>query len=94
MASRSERFHITNGPSKLDLMLSLVDGDSAHRRPVLFHVKKEEFWVSIDSLEREDGSGESWNFTGRGRRYGSMVEGPIRGYFSSRNRSGQMFVEY
>ena len=70
---------IMNGPSKWDLMLSLFHGNANRRESVSFVIghqssglyvpigeciEKGRVTVQIDSLQREDGSGETWNFTG------------------------------
>ncbi len=95
----AHRFEITNGPSKWDLMLSLLDGDSKNRREVVFVVHEgightEGMHVRIDTLEREDGSGESWNFKGRIpyilRDFIASTEKKIEGHFSTRTRKGHL----
>lgn len=70
MASQ-EQFQISNAPSKFDLMVSLMDnatGGMLHRRLVDFTVQDGTstltLKVFINGLEREDGSGENWNFKG------------------------------
>lgn len=66
----ASRFNVTNGPSKFDLTLALVDGDGNHRRRVLFSVKNSGANVChdlpfiIDEIGREDNSGESWLIRG------------------------------
>jgi len=86
---------IIDGPSKFDLMLSLFDGDIQHRRIAKFTLAGDaEIRVFVDSIEREDGSGESWNITGNihGRvistalmkAYGEKFEM----YFSTKKRKG------
>lgn len=88
MASQDKyAFQIIGGPSKFDLMVSLFEGNPQHRRTVAF--KLEGLWqdinVAITGVEQEDGSGESWNFSG-------WVMGEpkahVRGYYASRGRSG------
>lgn len=60
---------ILNGPSKWDIMLALFDNTARAVRTVKFTCDQtglptRDFEVSIDSVLREDGSGESWEFTG------------------------------
>ena len=65
---------ITDGPSKFDLMVSLMHGHSDRRQMVQFDLKPDEpvqagvvkvigvkMEFSINRIEREDGSGEKWN---------------------------------
>ncbi len=91
------RFNITNGPSKWDLMLALFDGDCHHKRMVRFSLKDlkrdpikdpeiPDLSFVINTLEREDGSGENWNF--EGYYPGSSQNGPCQGFFSIRTRTG------
>ncbi len=85
-------FKISGGPSKFDLMVSLFDGDSSNRRSVSFTVEEQTCEVTISTLSREDGSGESWNFSGFVR--GSIVSPGygIKGYYSSQRRCGHFEV--
>ena len=58
---------IKGGPSKWDLMLALFDGNTGGPRYLDFHLESGKLSgaVVVSSVEREDGSGESWNITGR-----------------------------
>ncbi len=66
--------NIINGPSKLDLIASLLFccNLKSQRHPVTFTVKqgdaepirKFDVVVNITSMQIEDGSGESWNLEG------------------------------
>lgn len=47
--------------------------------------------VSLNSLQREDGSGESWNFQGHVRHLGVYV-GEADGYFSTKHRRGAIHL--
>jgi len=86
-------YSIQNGPSKFDLMLSLFDGTSTNPRLVEFHVVREHsvsilvFSVLLVGVQREDGSGESWLFTGHhdGKR--------VKGYFSTKTRRGRVEIQ-
>jgi hypothetical protein len=63
---------IKNGPSKWSLILGFSDKIEGKRRSVRFMVDasncpkglEHEVNVVINQLEWEDGSGESWNFSG------------------------------
>jgi hypothetical protein len=90
------RFQIVGGPSKMDLMLALFDSSYDKPRPVNFSLIE---WpegqpasgtplhiqMHVTSVQKEDGSGESWN-----------VEAAARGpeskdytmYYSTRTRTG------
>ncbi len=83
---------ITNGPSKFDLMNALPDGDSKNRRTIKFTILEENGPnllpfisepITINRLEPEDGSGESWLFEGW---YGKNRE--VKGYFRTDERRG------
>lgn len=88
-----EPIHISNGPGKWDLMVSLFEGNPTHRRKVRFEIPNghrgneshTELDVAITLVAQEDGSGESWLF--EGYRNGS-VRGMIHGYYSTRTRTG------
>lgn len=54
---------IINGPSKFDLMQALFACKPTPIK-VTFHFPLTESSVTILSVEREDGSGESWNLRG------------------------------
>jgi hypothetical protein len=88
------RFVIVNGPSKFDLMVSLFDGDFQRRKEITFTVPTGValppmvVTATISGAEREDGSGESWNFR-------AMVFIPnhcswekATGYYSTKTRQG------
>lgn len=89
-------FNITDGPSKFDLMVALFDGDCRHRRMVRFSLEDPEASPKygdipdhefvINGFTREDGSGESWNFTGYYP--GSSQGAPCKGTFSTQIRKG------
>lgn len=103
-----------SGPSKLDLAMALVNNtESLHRCPsepvrVVFltslgadHVQavRPRWFVRINDLGHEDGSGVSWHIQGyatRSARWnygGANDELKIEGYYNSRSRTGQFFVE-
>lgn len=85
MRCRMATNKILDGPSKWNLMLSLLHGDNNSRERVTFmleglaarlgdltarpvkkgdRMEKTKVSIQIDSLQREDGSGETWNFAG------------------------------
>jgi hypothetical protein len=89
------RRNITNGPSMLDLMLALFDGDSQHRRPLHFtlvfadeHTASESQSepIVINSVSREDGSGKNWLIQG----WTITVDGPrsVDGFYNTEKRRG------
>ncbi len=85
---------IGNGPGKWDLMVALFDGDSSSQKKVTFwlecEVKSVVSWVPVEfcvnSVGREDGSGESWLISGNFefRETGWVV----------RWENGSMYVEF
>lgn len=91
MTNKSKK--IVNGPSKFDLMISLFSGSNASttRRTVTFVLEasgdESSVTALIESVEREDGSGESWNFEG------SQLGHWVRGYYNSRSQTGTIVVE-
>jgi hypothetical protein len=95
----TNRFVITDGPSKWDLMVSLFEGNKTPRTRVRFTVENypspggllitAEIDVGIVAIQQEDGSGESWNFQGcTNHTYTNKQVGVIRGYYSTRCRRG------
>ena len=81
---------IIGGPSKFDLMLAMFDGRYISPRTVTFKLEgDDELTTSIDSVQAEDGSAESWNFKGKGCRKSNASEVvDVDGYFSTANRRG------
>ena len=87
--------------SKFDLMVSLFDSNSENRRTVAFQAVvpygqsgslniNQEIQVRMEGIEREDGSGENWNFHGYQQ---TTVEGKpkfekVKGFFSTRTQTG------
>ncbi len=94
------RYKITDAPSKWSLHLAFFDKtDEGNRRPVMFVIRaKDETVLSvhviINSLAWEDGSGESWNFTGHvnglfqdeTRQFSRGAK--VNGYFTTNIRRG------
>ena len=88
----TQRLNIVNGPSKFDLMLALFDGAYVNQRKIWFTVldnslSRTTLSITLNSVAKEDGSGESWLFDGclYTTDYGSR---PVTGYFSTKNRKG------
>lgn len=86
-------FHIKGGPSKFDLMFSLFDGNTKFpRRTVDFKIEGSDkvVTVAIHSVQREDGSGESWNLEGNITNYTRGFG--FEAYFSTSTREGVFTV--
>lgn len=81
--------NVESGPSKLDLMMSLFMSNMEHPYIVTFTVEmKGQYKGVIQSIQREDGSGESFNFTAHF--YGTS--GPTSGYYSTKTRKGYIRI--
>lgn len=94
----SGQFEISHGPGKWDLTMSLLDNTVEKPRYALFTVNVPadatephnapvcltKVLVCLNALEREDGSGERWNFKGFNPKNGQKTEG----YFNLLNRKG------
>jgi hypothetical protein len=90
---------IVNGPSKFDLCFAFFSmGNPGERRPIDLTVNHPEIStpvkvkVIVNSLEWEDGSGESWNFTGYAFHSPYFQDKVVRGYFNTRKRKGWIEV--
>lgn len=104
MATRvtAKGWEIQNGPSKLDLMLSLFDGSNAQRtrRSVQFttvYIAAGVWYVEavVDLVSREDGSGESWILDGYITRIGCpdfqpVSHVPFHAYYRTDRRHGNI----
>jgi len=81
---------VVGGPGKFDLMVAFFDGDCRNRRNVTFvtgisgKVTRTFGPVVINSMEREDGSGESWNISG----YEMNTNKKFKMLFSTKTRQG------
>lgn len=93
------RLNIVNGPSKFEVILSLFDGNAQNRRPVNLVLMTEKTGIFgrdffFDSVEREDGSGECWNFSGL---YKPELQSDrlvrAHGFYSTQTRKGFLEVE-
>lgn len=94
MATQRE-FPITSGPSKFDLMISLFHSGNHQRPGVYFQldnpgVSGAEVYVMIDQIQREDGSGESWNISGTLLSFSPKGELKFKAYFSTKSRTGRI----
>lgn len=92
-------YKIVGGPSKFDLMISLMHGDCQNRQAVQFDLKPDQvlqpspeikilglkmnFW--INRIEREDGSGEKWNIVGY-----SQDGKLMKAFYETKGRTGGM----
>ena len=93
---------IIGGPSKFDLMLALFDNQAPHGRTVIFHLEEDlderlgkgrterRFTATIDAVQAEDGSAESWNFKGKGHYHVNGVKFAVEGYYSTKRRRGHI----
>ena len=83
---------IVKGPGKFDLMVALFDNTFSSPRLVTFTVdsagREVELEIVVNSVEREDGSGESWNF--RGYLQTKQGDVAVQGYYSTKKRTGTM----
>lgn len=86
----TQKLVILTGPDTLRLASRLFDGNNTDQVPVSFTVtdgkSKWDEHVKLDSAEREDGSGKSWNFTGRNLANKSMA----KIYYRTDKRTGTM----
>lgn len=79
---------LSNGPSKFDVMLALFDRKNPSPRSVQFSLEddpSEKVNVVITGISIEDGSGESWLFTGF-LKYAEARK--IKGWFRTDRRVG------
>lgn len=84
---------IVDGPSKFDLMTQLfVKGPRNHENdPLGFQLEDGRMLpVYVYSVEREDGSYESWNLRGRVM---SLKGGKFDGWFSTKTRRGTCTID-
>lgn len=84
----AQQYKIQGGPGKWEIMLSLFDGQS-----VVFHLAGTsviEMSVKLSRVEREDGSGESWNLGGWMTEVGDYRH--FNAYYSTRSRHGDLTV--
>lgn len=92
----SKKIDIANGPSKFDIMVSLFDSGCQGRKSVCFQTATGVVLVFVDSVEREDGSGESWNIKGRVKGPSPVVvlgtKNSVAIYFSSATRKGCFLI--
>jgi hypothetical protein len=98
MAKMIRETDVTGGPSEQQLMFSLfrpADANNSLHFAVTFTPRDDaSITVLINRLEREDGSGRSWNIEGfiicphGGRSY------KMKGYYSSRKRTGHIEWEW
>jgi len=94
----TQRFEITDGPGKWDLMLGLFDGTCTNPRRVAFtlwsNLLEKGFYLRLllSGVSREDGSGESWIVTGYVNDNSGISGRAIKGYYSTRTRKGHLDI--
>jgi hypothetical protein len=90
-------FSIKSGPSKFDLMTSLMDSTAAHPRTVVFEGNRlydhgngiaTMLQGRVLSVGVEDGSGESWLV-----RFQEADGTSFDGYYSTRSRTGHLSID-
>jgi len=97
--SQEKELKIVNGPNKMQLIVSLmrprkgafddtdIDRSTAVRFTTFDHVSDiPGFRACINSMGREDGSGNSWNI--EGYTIGGSTSSKFKGYYNSRKREG------
>ncbi len=103
-------FIIQGGPSKGDLLLSWgLKSDNGDRKKFDFRITPTKYElpgdqiakITINSLEWEDGSGESWNIKGYAEAYNPTADIPLKtlgahcdGHYNTRTRCGMMFIHF
>lgn len=90
----NRQVNITAGPDKFRLMVALFHGTAMEQEPVSFTLQENDHsWkedIKIYSAQREDGSGDCWNLTGRNMANNCQV----KIFFCLKRRQGQMiFVQ-
>ena len=89
-----QQYDITNGPNKSLLQAALFEGSASDRIPIVFFIKiGEEISprsFHINQIQREDGSGECWNFEGDQLSNGGRLRIPAKGFFSTRSLQGHV----
>lgn len=83
---------IVGGPDIFRLATRLFDGSNQEQQTVTFHSamaqEKREEQIKLDSAQREDGSGKSWNLTG----FNVTRHKQVRIYYNIDTRRGTMTV--
>jgi hypothetical protein len=64
---QSQEGNITEGPGKYDIMQAIMEGKYVEFTLQNFRDKTTKVTVVVNTLEREDGSGQSWNMVGVAR---------------------------
>ncbi len=84
----SDVFSITNGPDRMLLVISLVEGNPTPRKTVTFETESPtgHLEVAITALEQEDGSGHCWNFKGYGK--AGQMRSQVHGFYRTNTRKG------
>jgi hypothetical protein len=93
----TQEFRITNGPSKFDLMVALFHGSCDNRHLVNFSVVGEIYpiIVLINSVSREDVSGDCWIIKGsvfyQNKAYAGKI---VKIFFSTRTGNGNIKISF
>ncbi|HCR41837.1 TPA: hypothetical protein DIV45_00460 [Patescibacteria group bacterium] len=89
---------IVDGPTKQELKDALFEGDYLHRQPVQFTVydspQGSRRKCFIDSVERQIGGNEEWQFAGEveiSKHGGSLCK--VKGVFSTATRQGLLIFD-
>lgn len=94
---KSGEIHIpvTKGPGKWSLVTQFVDGGIQTFTVLAYGIREITFQCHITSMEREDGSGESWNlglrFVGKDNPVGFI--GIPRMYYTTRGNKGTLIFD-
>ncbi len=86
---------ITSGPDRLRLAHCLLEGDNKTQLTASFVVQENApsgEWsehIKLNSVEREDGSGQNFNLVG----YNTANRAKVKIFYSLRNRQGTMTFE-
>ena len=107
LANKKSSYNILDGPSVADLIFAMFHANYSHSHNVDITiyapengpaVRNVKVTLQVNSVEREDGSGQSYNLTG----YIVKMDGasfPIsmsqfEAYFSTRTRKGRFHVQF
>jgi hypothetical protein len=95
----AQQFQIIEGPNKFDLMQSLFSGDSGHRIEVAFTIEgtgpaTHPVWDNcrINTIERKDGTGESWSFKAYAQTVHRGQFNHVEGTYDTKTRKGEVSI--
>lgn len=84
----SFQYTITAGPSKYDFQAALFDGKKV--RFTLDGIPPLSYGGHIFLAEASDSTRENWSFRGVFRMVGGSMEEGVRGFYSTKTRSGRL----